>query len=228
MAEAPLLDVRALSIDLAAGPLLQDAEFAIRPGEIVGLCGASGCGKTSLALALLKLLPRQAYRVRGSLRLDGRELMALTEKEMERVRGAAISMVFQDPLQALNPVMRVGDQVREAVRAHRRPTHLERLFEMVDLPGSARIPRAYPHQLSGGERQRICLALALAAGPALVLADEPFTALDPPRVVELARLFRRLRDGLGTSFLLISHSQPVLRKIADRILAIRKRRLDAI
>lgn len=221
-----LLEVRGLSIQLAARPLISNATFEIPAGTIVGLSGDSGCGKTTLALALLRLLPPRPYRVRGSVRLRERELMALTESQLERVRGAEMSMVFQDPLAALNPVMRVRDQVGEAIRAHRGSQQVERLLEMVDLPATARIRDGYPHQLSGGERQRVCLAIALAAGPALVIADEPFTALDAPKVVELARLFRSLKEKLQTSFLLISHGRNVLAKIADRVMVMRDGRLD--
>jgi ABC-type glutathione transport system ATPase component len=226
MPAAPLLEVRELSIELQTRPVVSHAGFEIPAGSIVGLSGDSGCGKTTLALALLRLLPPARYRVRGSVRLRQRELLDLTERELERVRGAEISMVFQDPLQALNPVLRVRDQVSEAMRAHGAGGQAERLLEMVELPVSAHIRDAYPHELSGGERQRVCLALALAAGPALVIADEPFTALDAPRVVELAKLFLQLKQKLRTSFLLISHSRTVLAKIADRVMAISGGRLD--
>lgn len=220
-----LVEVRGLSIALAEKLILSDAEFDIPAGTIVGLSGDSGCGKTTLALALLRLLPRN-YRVRGSIRLRQRELMTLSENQLESVRGAAISMVFQDPQQALNPVMRVRDQVMEAVRAHQSPQTPDRLLEMAELPATAHIRDAYPHQLSGGERQRVCLALALAASPPLVIADEPFSALDGPRVIELARLFRSLQRTLRTSFLLISHSRNVLAKIADRVMIMQDGRLD--
>jgi ABC-type glutathione transport system ATPase component len=226
MSTAPLLEVRGLSIELDARPVVLDAAFAIPPSSIVGLRGDSGVGKTTLACALLRLLPLGRYRLRGSIRLRGRELMDLTERQLEQVRGADMAMVFQDPLQALNPVMRVRDQVGEAIRAHGGSQKPERLLEMVELPVSAHIREAYPHQLSGGERQRVCLALALAAGPALVIADEPFTALDAPRVVELARLFRALKQKLQTSFLLISHNRNVLAKIADHVMVMRNGRLE--
>jgi ABC-type glutathione transport system ATPase component len=226
MTEAPLLEVHGLSVDLPARPVVSDAAFSIAPGAIVGLSGDSGCGKTTLALALLKLLPPDRYRVRGSVRLRGRELLDLAESDLERVRGAQMAMAFQDPLAALNPVMRVRDQVGEALRAHGAVQPVDRLLEMVELPVSAHIRDAYPHQLSGGERQRVCLALALAAAPSLVIADEPFTALDAPRVVELAKLFLSLKKGLRTSFLLISHSRNVLAKIADRVMVMRDGRLN--
>ncbi|MDR3701540.1 MAG: ATP-binding cassette domain-containing protein [Candidatus Sulfopaludibacter sp.] len=220
MPTTPLLNVCGLSITVAERSLVSAATFAIPAGSIVGLSGDSGCGKTTLALALLRLLPRR-YGVTGSIRLRERELMALPESRLERIRGAELSMVFQDPLAALNPVMRVRDQVSEAVRAHAGRQPVEQLLELVELPYSEHIRQAYPHQLSGGERQRVCLALALAAEPALVIADEPFSALDACRVLELARLFRSLKLQLRTSFLLISHSRDVLARLADGVIAMR-------
>ena len=226
MSMASLLEVRGLSIERAAKPVVTDATFDIPAGAIVGLSGDSGCGKTTLAMALLRLLPRP-YRVQGAVRWRGRDLMTLSESQLERVRGAELSMVFQDPLAALNPVMRVRHQLAEAIRAHGGSRTVERLLEMVELPFSARTGDAYPHQMSGGERQRVCLALALAARPRLVVADEPFTALDAPRVVELAKLFHSLQQKLETSFLLIGHSRNVLEKIANRVMVMRDGQLHA-
>jgi ABC-type dipeptide/oligopeptide/nickel transport system ATPase component len=145
-------------------------------------------------------------------------MLSATERQLQRIRGAEISLVFQDPLLALNPVLRVRDQVAEVMRAHGRQDDLERLFGLVGLAATRRMYDAYPHQLSGGERQRVVIAQALACRPALVIADEPFTALDAVRVVELSSLFRELRDKLQTSFLLISHSPGVLARTADQVL----------
>ncbi len=227
-----LLEVTNLSVDLISKsplPVIAEASFEIRTGEIVGLFGESGCGKTTLAFALLGLLCAARYRVSGSAQLEGRELTALSEREWERIRGARIAMIFQDPLLSLNPVLRVRDQLAEAIRAHGgagekltprsvRNGRIESLFRLVRLPDPERIGKAYPHELSGGERQRVCIALALARRPALVIADEPFTALDAPRTVELSGLFSRLREESGASFLLIDHSPAVLNRIADRTL----------
>ncbi len=228
----PVLQVRGLTVDLtpargAAGTasrVVSEASFEIPSGSIAGLFGESGCGKTTLALALLGLLPPDRYRIAGSVRLDGRELLTMTGRELERVRGARAAMVFQDPLLTLNPVLRVREQACEAIRAHiplRRGEmagRIEALLQLVGLPASRRLYDAYPHQLSGGERQRVSIALALACRPALVVADEPFTALDLPRVVELSSLFRALTERLGVLFLLIDHSPAVVAKIADQAL----------
>jgi len=194
-------------------------------GSIVGLFGESGCGKTTLALALLNLLPAPRYRVRGSVKLRDFEVLSASERQLERIRGAEISLVFQDPLLALNPVLRVRDQVAEVMRAHGRQDSLESLFGLVGLAATPRMYDAYPHQLSGGERQRVVIAQALACRPALVVADEPFTALDATRVVELSSLFRELREKLATSFLLISHSPGVLARTADQVLVMEAGRI---
>jgi ABC-type glutathione transport system ATPase component len=218
------LAVENLSIDLtiagaAAIPIVSSVSFRVEPGSIVGLFGESGCGKTTLALALLKLLPPARYRVRGSVRIGDREILALTEREMESIRGAEISLVLQDPLLSLNPVMRVRAQVAEVLRAHRTTgTDPGELLALAGLPASTRILNAYPHQLSGGERQRVAIAQALACRPRLVIADEPFSALDATRVVELTSLFRDLKEKLRTSFLVISHSPGILARIADQVL----------
>jgi ABC-type glutathione transport system ATPase component len=217
-----LLEVRDLCVDLPDRAVLSNISFPIARASIAGLCGDSGCGKTTLALALMKLLSSPPYRVRGEVLLGGRNMLALSEREWEPVRGGQIACVFQDSLRALNPVLRIRTQIAEVLRAHGCQHDLHKLLGLAGLPDSARILRAYPHQLSGGERQRVTIAQALACRPSLIVADEPFTALDAPRMVELAGVFRRLRDELGTSFLLISHTPGVLRITADEVL-----RMDA-
>src|SRR3954453_8813744 len=206
-----LLQVRDLTVELRnLGTVLSGISFDIQAGAIVGIFGESGCGKTTLALAVLNLLPVNRYTVSGSVLLRGQELVGLGERAMQPIRGGVISMISQDPMLALNPVMRVRHQITEVVRAHGGGGNAASLLELAGLPPSDRILEAYPHQLSGGERQRVTIAQALACRPALVIADEPFTALDAPRVIELIALFRRLRADLGTSFLLISYTPGVL------------------
>jgi ABC-type glutathione transport system ATPase component len=222
MPSEPLLEVRDLRIRLLPNrDILRGVSFDIPTGTIAGLSGDSGSGKTTLALALLKLLPHAGYRTGGQVFLGGRDLLALDERAMESVRGAQIAMIFQDPLLALNPVLRIRQQMAEILRAHCSEGDPAELLALAGIPGPAPILAAYPHELSGGERQRVTIAQALACRPALIVADEPFTALDGPRVLELAALFRRLRDRLGTSFLLISHHPGILAATADRSLMLR-------
>ncbi len=217
-----LLEVRDLCIDLIPHrSILRGVTFDISTGSIAGLSGDSGSGKTTLALALLKLLAPARYRVGGQVLLRGRDLLALDERALEELRGAEIAMIFQDPLLALNPVLRIGRQISEILRAHHAEGDPAELLELAGIALPERILDAYPHELSGGERQRATIAQALACRPALIVADEPFTALDAPRVVELAGLFRRLRDRLGTSFLVISHNPGTLRITADQLLVLR-------
>jgi len=227
MPEDALLQVRDLHVELAGREILSGASFEIRPGPIAGLFGDSGCGKSTLALALLGLLSPAQYRVRGEILWRGRNLLQVSEREWTAVRGAGISLIFQDPLLALNPVLSVRTQIAEILRAHQAAGDPAALLKLAGLDGSPRILDSYPHQLSGGERQRVTIAQALACRPPLIIADEPFTALDAPRVVELVALFRRLRADLGTSFLLISHSPGVLAAAADELFRLRQGKLEA-
>jgi peptide/nickel transport system ATP-binding protein len=221
MSGAALLDVRDLSIDLGKRRLVSGVSFTIEPGVILGLYGESGCGKTTLAQALLRLLSSPPYRVDGEVWFGGHNLCAMRERDLEPIRGAGIACIFQDPLLSLNPVLTVRTQLTEILSVHRMRRDPIQLLTLAGLPYPDRILRAYPHQLSGGERQRVTIAQALACNPPLIVADEPFTALDSPRIVELARLFRELRDRLNTSLLLISHSPGVLAMTADEVLRMR-------
>jgi len=222
MPREPLLEVCDLRIQLRSGrDVLRAVSFDIPSATIAGLSGDSGSGKTTLALALLKLLPPTRYAVSGQVRIRGRDLLALDERAMETVRGAQIAMIFQDPLLALNPVLHIRRQIAEILRVHRTEGDPGELLALAGIASPERILAAYPHELSGGERQRVTIAQALACGPALIVADEPFTSLDAPSVVELATLFRRLRDRLGTSFLVIGHHAGTLAATADEILVLR-------
>jgi ABC-type glutathione transport system ATPase component len=222
MPPEPLLAVRNLSIDLLPRQsILRGVSFDIPEGAIAGLSGDSGSGKTTLALSLLKLLPPAQYRVNGQVLLRGRDLLALDEGALQSVRGAQVAIIFQDPLLALNPVLRVRRQIAEILRAHRVERDPASLLSLAGIPAPSRILDAWPHELSGGERQRVTIAQALACRPALIVADEPFTSLDAPRVLELAALFRRLRDRFHTSFLLISHHPGILAATADQLLVLR-------
>ena len=188
MSEAPLLAVEDLRVRFKTQRGLVHAvngiSFDVRPGETLGLVGESGCGKSVTALATMGILPRSARIASGSIRLDGRELLGLSERQWRRVRGKEIAMIFQDPMTSLNPVLTIGRQIREALEIHfdmDRKEADERAIELLDQVG---IPSArtrigdYPHQFSGGMRQRIAIAIALAGRPTLLVADEPTTALD--------------------------------------------------
>jgi ABC-type dipeptide/oligopeptide/nickel transport system ATPase component len=225
----PLLDARTIEIAFPrAGswaPVVRGVSFTIGKGEILGLVGESGSGKSLTALSLLGLVPRTA-RVRGEVRLEGIEgnLLTLPEREIRRVRGGRIGLVFQEPATAFNPVYTIGFQITEAVRAHRplsrRAARDEavRLLERVALPDAARRLDDYPHQLSGGQRQRAMIAMALAGGPDLLLADEPTTALDVTIQAQILELLETLRTDLGLSVLLITHDLAVVAETCDRVL----------
>jgi ABC-type glutathione transport system ATPase component len=218
MPSEALLEVRDLHIELTGGrKILSGASLDIAAGSIAGLFGDSGCGKSTLARALLGLLPPEQYRVRGDILLRGRNLARLHDDALTPIRGAQISLIFQDPLLALNPVLTVRTQVAEVLRVHGISGNPASLLEMAGLPDPKRILASYPHQLSGGERQRVTIAQALSCRPALIVADEPFTALDAPRILDLIALFRRWRAEQGASFLLITHHPGVLAAAADRI-----------
>ena len=202
---------------------LDRASLEIRPGELVGVLGESGSGKSTLATAMLRLLPADARCDSGSIRFQNRDLFALSETELRRIRGAAIALIPQDPALALNPVMQVGVQIAEVLRAHFSMTQRERrarvdeLLAEVGFDQPRRIDRAYPHQLSGGQRQRIVIAQAMACRPALVIADEPTSKLDASLQAEILSLMREIGRRHQTAFLLISHDPTVLAGFVDRI-----------
>ncbi|WP_217178797.1 ABC transporter ATP-binding protein [Streptomyces sp. AC495_CC817] len=197
-------------------------DLEVRSGEVLALVGESGSGKSVTAMAILKLLPRSAS-VTGSIQLSGRELLPLPESEMNAVRGSEISMVFQEPMTALNPSMRIGDQITEAILNHRTMSKAEaweRAVEMlrrVGIPDPSRRAKSYPHELSGGQRQRVVIAIALSCEPQLIIADEPTTALDVTVQAEILDLIRRLAAESGTAFLLVTHNMGVVADIADRV-----------
>lgn len=223
----PLIEVRDLSIELQThrGPALavRDVSFALERGESLGLVGESGCGKSITAMALMGLLPDGA-RVTGSIRFDGRELVGRSERAMCELRGDRIGMVFQEPMTALNPLHTVGRQVAEPLRLHRGISAAQArkeavaLLDRVGIPDAARRADAYPHQFSGGQRQRITIAMALACGPDLLIADEPTTALDVTIQRQILELIRELVAERGMALLLISHDLGVIAQNVQRML----------
>jgi peptide/nickel transport system ATP-binding protein len=225
---SPLLEIRGLEVAFprAEGgwlPVVRGASLSVGRGEIVGLVGESGSGKTLTALSVLRLVPPPA-RISGQVWLDGRgDLLALPERELRRVRGGRIGFIFQEPMSALNPVYTIGFQIAEAVRAHqripRRAAREEamRLLDRVALPDARRLLDDHPHHLSGGQRQRVGIAMALAAGPDLLLADEPTTALDVTIQAQILELLEGLRADLGVSVLLITHDLGIVAERCDRV-----------
>jgi oligopeptide/dipeptide ABC transporter ATP-binding protein len=203
---------------------VREVSFEIAPGEVLGLVGESGSGKSVTALAVMGLLP-DAARVSGGIRLEGRDLLALPGAEMRKLRGSRLAMIFQEPMTALNPVMRIGDQITEAVAAHSeqrlsaselRQRAIEALRE-VAIPEPERRWRDYPHQLSGGQRQRVMIAMAIVNRPALLVADEPSTALDVTIQEQILELLAELRQRLGLAMLFISHDLAVVSQVAHRV-----------
>ena len=223
-----LLDVNDLSIRYGDTAVVDELSFSVGRGECVGLVGESGSGKSQTALAILGLLPKQA-RLSGSIRFDGTELVAATEEKLNELRATRIGIVFQDPMQALNPYLRIGRQLREILLRHDLAFGSEaaaRVIEMlgrVGLPDAWRQFRAYPHQLSGGMRQRVMLASALIAEPDLLIADEPTTALDVTVQAQILELLEETRDN--TALLLITHDLGVVAGYCERMLVLEKGRL---
>ena len=237
----PLLDVRHLNIEfssaLRAGqpgaavppkilPAVRDLSFSINPGEVLGLVGESGSGKSITSLAIMRLLPLQA-RVSGEILFaengSARNLSTLPSDSMRQLRGSRIAMIFQEPMTALNPVMRVGDQIAEAVLAHGRHTRSEaarlavQAMNDVAIPEPDRRARDYPHQLSGGMRQRVMIAMAIVNRPQLLISDEPTTALDVTIQAQILELLAQLRSKFGLAMLFISHDLAVISQVADRV-----------
>lgn len=219
----PLLAVRGLNIAYGGTQAVRHLDFDIAPAETVALVGESGCGKSTTALSLLRLLPPSAT-VRGSVHFDGTDLLALGESALNDVRGNRIAMIFQEPMLSLNPVLTIGEQVGEALRLHRglsrraaRARAIE-LLDMVKLPEPARRIDDYPHRLSGGQRQRAMIAAAVACEPRLLIADEPTTALDVTIQAEILSLLDGLRQALSMSVLLITHDLGVVADWADRVI----------
>jgi len=199
--------------------------FRVRRGETLAIVGESGCGKSVSALSLMRLVPDPPGRiVGGTMRLQGVDLLGLTEAEMRKIRGDRMSMIFQEPMTSLNPVMRIGDQIAEAVRLHRRLSRDEtwtqavEMLRLVRIPEPARRAQDYPHQLSGGMRQRAMIAMALACRPALLIADEPTTALDVTIQAQILALVLDLQKELGMGLILITHDLGVVAQTAQRVI----------
>lgn len=237
--DSRLLAVRDLRVSyrLRTGrisPAIADINFTLDAGEILGVLGESGSGKSTLAAALPRLLPANGKIESGAIFLEGRNLLQLDAREMEKIRGARMSAIFQEPSLALHPALRVGRQIGDVLAAHgdysrgaRREKTME-LLSSVFAEDAERIARAYPHQLSGGQRQRVLVAQAIACSPALVIADEPTAALDASTQREMVSLFRELKQSLNVAMIFITHNPALLEEFADRIMVLYAGRIAEI
>ena len=219
-----LLSVEDLTIALPPGAdrahAVSGISFTVDPGEVLCIVGESGSGKSVSAAAIMGLLPAALRRAQGRILFEGRDLLALPEAEMRTLRGAHLGMIFQEPMTALNPLMRVGEQVAEVLAVHRVGGARERVPELlasVNLPDPHRLARSYPHMLSGGQRQRVMIAMALALEPGLLIADEPTTALDVTTQMQILRLIKEIQTRRGMGVLFITHDFGVVAEIADRV-----------
>ncbi|MGW4300088.1 ABC transporter ATP-binding protein [Streptomyces sp. NPDC004646] len=226
----PLLQLVGLDVDFDGRPAVRDVHLTLDRGEVLGLVGESGSGKSATALAVLGLLPGNAV-ARGSVRLDGTELLGAPERELNDIRGRRIAMVFQDPLSAFTPVYRIGDQIAEAVRAHhdvsraRAAARAVELLDLVGIPEPALRAKAFPHEFSGGMRQRAMIAMAIANEPDVLLADEPTTALDVTIQAQILDVLRTAQRTTGAALLLVSHDLGVIAGMADRVAVMREGRV---
>jgi peptide/nickel transport system ATP-binding protein len=223
----PLLRVDHLTtvFDLPSGPVpaVNDISFEIRQGETLGVVGESGSGKSVTAFSIMRLVQAPGRVAGGTIHFKGRNLLELSEREMRHVRGAEIALIFQEPMTALNPVFTIGDQLRETLLVHGKAARRDAGARAVELLQAVRMPDAaarvndYPHQLSGGMRQRVLIAMALACKPALVIADEPTTALDVTIQAQILDLLREMKAAFNLSLMLITHDLGVIAETADRV-----------
>ncbi|BEQ15720.1 ABC transporter ATP-binding protein [Desulfoferula mesophila] len=231
----PLLAIDDLStvFDSESGAVVavDGLSLSVAPGEIAGLVGESGCGKSLTALSVMGLLPPPGRVAGGKIRFQGRDLLALSQAEMRALRGREISMIFQEPMTSLNPVFTVGRQIAEEITVHEKASPKEawqravRMLEKVGIPEAATRARAYPHQLSGGMRQRVMIAMALALDPRLLIADEPTTALDVTIQAQILSLMRHLQGETGAAILLITHNLAVVAQTCSRVMVMYTGRL---
>ena len=224
-----LLDVQGLTTAFMTGrgeiTAIEDVSFSLKEGEILGIVGESGSGKSVTALTIMGLLPRPPARIAaGKVMFQGQDLTKLSAREMQRIRGPGIAMIFQEPMTSLNPVFSIGDQIMETIRAHENlpaAALRKRAIDMLDkvgIPSAARRLDDYPHQMSGGQRQRVMIAIALACNPKLLIADEPTTALDVTIQAQILDLLMDLRDEFRMAIMIITHNMGVIAETADRVL----------
>jgi peptide/nickel transport system ATP-binding protein len=228
--DGPLLNVENLTVEVAGrrGPsrIVDGISFHVDPGETLGVVGESGCGKSLSMLSLVGLLPNRISVTRGTALLGGRDLLAMTPRELRAVRGGEIGFIFQDPMTSLNPVMRLGEQLAEPLIYHRGMGRAEawaragELLGLVGIPSPKQRLRSYPHELSGGQRQRIMIAIGLACDPSLLIADEPTTALDVTIQAQIVDLVKSLRSRIGMSVIWITHDLALVAGLVDRVIVL--------
>ena len=227
MSAENIVEIRDLSVTFTAGPrpvrAVNGVSLKVARGEVVALIGESGSGKSVTLRSLLRLHPKRHTKMSGSVRVAGKDVLALSSTELAAFRGGVASMIFQEPLLALDPVYSLGDQITESIRRHSKMTAAEararalKLFEQVRIPSPERRLDAYPHEMSGGMRQRAMIALALACGPQVLLADEPTTALDATVQIQILLLLRELQRDLGLSIIFVTHDIGAAIEVTDRI-----------
>jgi peptide/nickel transport system ATP-binding protein len=227
MAGSRLVEIDDLTVQFVTREATVNAvngvSLRVNSGEVLCILGESGSGKSVTLRALLRLLPAGRTKITGSMKVDGQDVMALDRRGLQKLRGGLVSMIFQEPMTALDPVYTVGEQIVETVRQHKKVTRAEararalELFELVKIPSPERRLDAYPHELSGGLRQRAMIAMALSCGPRLLLADEPTTALDATVQIQVLILLRRLQREMGMGTIFVTHDLGVASEIADRI-----------
>ncbi len=218
-----VLDVRNMSVALGPHFAVKDVNYQIKSGEILGIVGESGCGKSLTSLAVMGLLDKK-LKLSGEILFGGENLVGMPEKRMQHIRGQGIGMIFQEPMTALNPVVTVGEQVAEMFIIHEGASKSEamnraiEMFRLVHIPHPEKRVKSYPHELSGGMRQRVMIAMALACKPKVLIADEPTTALDVTVQAQVLHLLEELRETTGTAIQFISHSLGVVSQISDRVM----------
>jgi oligopeptide/dipeptide ABC transporter ATP-binding protein len=218
-----VLEVRDLEVAFGATKILRGVSFDLEEGQTLGVVGESGCGKSMTGFAIMGMLQPPGKVVGGSIKLNGKELVGLKEREYREIRGDQIGLVMQDPFTSLNPMMRVGDQIGEALRLHQGMnrsnawTKAIEMLEKVGVPAPESSARKYPHQMSGGQRQRVVIAMAFACKPTVLIADEPTTALDVTLQAQILRLLRELQETEGTAVMLVSHDIGAIASVSQRI-----------
>ncbi|MEW9677401.1 ABC transporter ATP-binding protein [Lentibacillus sp. L22] len=223
----PILEISGLKTsfftDDGEVPAVADVNFSIKPGEILGVVGESGCGKSVTSLSVMGLVPPPGKIIAGDIRFKNEELTKATERRMRQIRGNEIAMIFQEPMTSLNPVFTIGSQLIEGIQLHKQLSKKEaasravQMLEKVGMPRAKQLMKEYPHQLSGGMRQRVMIAMAMACEPELLIADEPTTALDVTIQAQILDLMKRLNEDSNTSILLITHDLGVVADVCDRI-----------